>query len=232
MARTVSWTQSKRSAVIDGILSAVRSGQMKPGDRLPSERELAERFGAGRNAVREALAALRVAGLVESRPGDGHFVRPIQGLDGLRAQVLNLLEISDNPFDALEARSILEPAIARLAVSRAEPNDLSAMLDALDQMHEAAETNHSERYLQSEAAFHLSLARMTHNSFLVRVMESLVSMMADTLWRRTLVVDGKRLMAWYGVHREIYEAFARQDAAAAEAALHLHFEMASREFGG
>src|SRR5918998_2039771 len=113
--------------VADRIAADIASGRLSPGERLPSERDLARQLEVGRASVREAIAALQVAGMVETRPGSGSFVAA-GAADRTR-------EAHDSsPSDLLEARELLEPAVARLAAQRGRPDEeAEALLAAMEQ---------------------------------------------------------------------------------------------------
>src|SRR3954452_21611431 len=103
--------------VADHLIAEIRQGRLAPGTRLPGERDLAHRFGVGRASVREALGALQVRGLVETRPGAGSFVvaDAVERLAGARDRLgLPDLPGAASPSAVLEVRRILEPGIARL----------------------------------------------------------------------------------------------------------------------
>src|SRR5690349_11082065 len=112
-----------RDAVVEQLLGVLRSGGLKPGDRLPAEPELMRLTGVGRSTVREAVRALVSMQLVEVRHGHGTFVR-----DGLGADLIDppmLLYLDDHRIlrDLMESRRVVEPSIARLAAERATPED-------------------------------------------------------------------------------------------------------------
>src|SRR5918997_1387400 len=112
--------------VADRIAADIRAGRLAPGERLPSERDLARALEVGRASVREAIAALQVAGIVETRPGAGSFVA--SGAAERRRE-----EHDPSPSDLLEAREWLEPAVARLAARRGGPDgDAEALLEAME----------------------------------------------------------------------------------------------------
>src|SRR5215217_2050530 len=102
--------------VVRRLSADIAAGRLAPGERLPSERDLARALGVGRASVREALAALANQGLVETRPGSGSFVAD-DAVTALRGG--SDLSHDASPSDVLEARALLEPAVARLAASRA-----------------------------------------------------------------------------------------------------------------
>lgn len=116
---------TKSDRVLEAIAQKIETGELKPGDRLPSERELAMQLGVSRPAVREAIAALQFAGLVESRVGDGTYVtfRLTQPVELRLSKAREILQTSQSPLEVLTLRRVLEVGAARLAVKRAMPED-------------------------------------------------------------------------------------------------------------
>ncbi len=127
----------KKSAIIaDQILKMIKSGQYDAGSKLPPERTLAEQMGVGRPSVREAISALQIVGILESRPGDGSYVAEPSGFDDLMARALNMLEDSDSPLEVLEARKALEIGIVYLAIKNATEEDIRVIKDAWEKKYE------------------------------------------------------------------------------------------------
>jgi DNA-binding FadR family transcriptional regulator len=154
--------------VADRIAADIRSGRLAPGDRLPSERDLARRLEVGRASVREAIASLQVAGLLETRPGAGSFVA--QGAD---ERPLPAADAS--PSDLLEARALLEPAVARLASGRGRPDaETEALLDAM-----ASAEDDRAAWNDCDRRFHRRIAELTGNPVLVIIQRSVMGAMAE-----------------------------------------------------
>ena len=160
-------------SVAEKLESLILNGELKPGEKLPSEHELARQFGVSRNVVREGLRGLIEQGLVTVRPGDGVYVQtPDQSVvvDAfLRYMQLNRAE---NWVDELyEVRRLLEPEIAALAAQRATPEDISALEDALERMR--INQDDPQEWAQAEWDFHSALARASHNSLLLILLKPL-----------------------------------------------------------
>lgn len=160
-------------SVAEKLESLILSGELKPGEKLPSEHELARQFGVSRNVVREGLRSLIEQGLVTVRPGDGVYVQaPDQSVvveAFLRYMQLNRAE---NWVDELyEVRRLLEPEIAALAAQRATPEDISALEDALERMR--IHQDDPQEWAQADWDFHSALARASHNSLLLILLKPL-----------------------------------------------------------
>jgi DNA-binding FadR family transcriptional regulator len=192
--------------VADRLAADIRAGRLAPGDRLPSERDLARRLEVGRASVREAIASLQVSGMIETRPGSGSFV-------AAGAAHTTRHTHDSSPSDLLEARALLEPAVARLAALRGGPDTeiedlLAAMDDATD-----ADWNDCDR------RFHRRIAALTGNPVLAALADHIATVMDEPLWQRlrddSIAVPG-RATIHVAEHRMIYEAIADGDGDAAE----------------
>src|SRR5215472_3422191 len=104
--------------IVDQIRELIADGRIKPGDRLPPERELAELFKASRNSVRDAIRVLEQMGLTESRQGDGTYVRSVSAEDLAEPLALIVLQSRTQMRELLEVRRVLEPALAEFAAER------------------------------------------------------------------------------------------------------------------
>lgn len=213
--------------IIQQVKAQVISGELAPGDRIPSEREIADQLGVSRAAVREALIAMEVMGLVESRPGDGTFVRTprlekqLQPLDSL--VVLEREKLTE----LYEMRRVMEAACASRAAMRATTDELANIRRWLDQM----ETDLRKGQLGEEAdfRFHLAIAESTHNSLMLHFMHTI----SDGL-RQVMIASRQRLYQMDGMpevlleeHRRIYEAIAERDPDRASAEMRLHLDSVS-----
>ena len=151
--------------VADELAAAIRGGAWRTGQKLPSERDLAERYGVSRPSIREAMIALEIYGLVEIRQGSGiYVVEPRAGTRGAEMEDLDV-----GAFELLEARIIIEGGAAAVAATAASEADIARLAGLLDAMERSAAA-------QSEALdreFHLELARLTRNGPLLDAIETL-----------------------------------------------------------
>ena len=191
--------------IAERLADDIRSGVLMPGERLPSERDLARTLEVSRASVREALASLALSGVVETRHGAGTFVVG--------------LPPSEPPHDAspsavLEARLALEPAVARLAAARAQPDEAAEKLLAAME----AEPVDIATWNASDRLFHRQLAAMTGNPVLLAFADHVASLMDEPLWQRLRddsIAQPGRTRIHVAEHRMIYEAIAAGDAEAA-----------------
>ncbi|WP_254649356.1 FadR/GntR family transcriptional regulator [Streptomyces sp. GbtcB7] len=205
--------------LLDHLLT---SGQLRSGDRLPPERELAEVFGVGRSAVREALKSLSLLGLLEIRQGDGTYVRG--ATSDLLPQVLEWgLLLGDHKMDELlEARACVEVDLAELAALRRSANDLTALETHLARMEAVHDS--PAKYLEADLAFHRALAQASHNSALTGFQARLESLVV--VWiKKNIRKPGEGKLA---EHAAVLEAVRARDPRAARAAMHAHMDSATR----
>ena len=145
--------------VVQRIQDLIRDERLKPGDRLPAERELAEQLQVSRSSLREAMRTLELQELVVSKPGAGTFVRAEAPEPVNDALVAYLSEGKDALLDVFEMRHILEPQIAALAAERATPEDLQRMEEML--AAQADQISRGETGAEGDTAFHFAMAEAT-----------------------------------------------------------------------
>ncbi len=200
---------------IDGLIS---DGRLQVGDRLPPERELAERLGVARGVVREAVKLLSVKGLVTVEPGRGTFVVD-EGADSITDHINRLSRMGRLTLDELnEVRRILEVEIASLAAQRARPQDVADLWSAFDAME--SHLDEPEEYITADQSFHLALARATQNQMFSLLIGVIVDALQESR-RMIFQVSGApaRGQTW---HRRIAEAIENEDPQAAAEAMRRH----------
>lgn len=212
-------------AIVRQVQSAILSGQLKVGDRLPPERELAEQFGVSRVTVRDALRVLEANGLVRIRAGakGGAFVTtPTPAI--LRDGLANLLILSDfGALDVTEVRLAIEIEVVRLACERADEADLDALERICDRTELAYTTGEYELGMSVE--YHVRLAEATHNPVFPVVVEALYGPMLMTLTEaaKEQSID-HRLEPHRYDHRQILDAVKIKDIDTAVAIMTRHLE--------
>jgi DNA-binding FadR family transcriptional regulator len=165
--------------VAEQIVQAIRGGDFRVGDRLPSVRTLETRFGVSRPTIREALSALELAQVVEVRAGQGAYVIrvPQDRPEGSWFE----LEQGQSPAQVLEMRLILEPEAARLAAQRATGQDLQMLTDALERLRG---TRHEEGQARtSDIDFHVAVATASGNSLIQEIISGVARYLDQALWR-------------------------------------------------
>jgi GntR family uxuAB operon transcriptional repressor len=209
--------------VADRIQQLILAEQILPGERLPSERDLATKLAVSRASLREALIALELGGVIEVRGGSGVYVseRP--------EPKVAVPEAGPGPFEVLSARRLVEAEIAAIAARVATDGAIDAILLAVQEM-EASHANKASNE-QADRNFHLAIARATGNSALVGSLSYLWDQRGH-LWHRlkehfqTEELRQETLKD----HRHIFEAIAAHDPAAAKKAMRAHLERVTRTF--
>lgn len=204
--------------VVQKIKGMIEEGEIQPGDRLPAERDLAERMDVSRPTIREAIQSLSLLGIVENRPCSGTYLLDTSG--PIPPETLDLLFMVNKTaiMDIFEARKNLEPQVASLAAKRRTDDDLEAMRKALLQMHENIDDPFE--YIKHETTFHLAVVYSAHNEILTSLIERLYGFMSST---RTQVnassLDPKIREDDFQRHNQLYEFIKDQNDQSASATL-------------
>lgn len=210
------------AGLIARLLPFISHHRLGAGDRLPSERELAARFGASRPAVREALAVLEALRIVERRPNSGIYLRAVERQGSIEAMVLQAelgVPLTEAEVrEVVELRRIMEMQAVRLAAGRRSEADLRRIDAALAEGARcvAAGANLAD----ADAAFHLALVEATGNRVFLRVVNAFYLM--SRARRRAYFADGTRAASSHAQHGAMRDAVAARDADAAEAAMGGH----------
>jgi len=224
-------TRKIYAEVIEQILGLVRSGHLRVGDQLPSEGQLTSLLGVSRSSVREALKALEVLGILESRTGVGSFVAQTSLAD-VPFQVLNQMAVEGSPWEIMEARLALEPIIARLAALRRTDEDLRRMRESVDKMSTQVADHVST--MDVDLQFHMLLAQACGNLVLTDCMHLISSRMQHRFWQAvkhtSLTLDG-RPEAYLDHHRRILSAIERGDGQQSETVMLEHLLEVEAGFG-
>src|SRR5215212_3999749 len=161
--------------VVAAIANLIMNRVWKPGDRIPSEKELASRFGVGRSTIREAIKSLVILGVIDARPGDGSFIR--DGTSDLLSGAFQwgLMLTEQNLGDLVDMRILIEVECAGRAAAAGAPDVGAALLQLVERMKEAR--NHPEQFMRLDNQFHETIAAAARNSLylsLSRTLKSLV----------------------------------------------------------
>jgi GntR family transcriptional repressor for pyruvate dehydrogenase complex len=205
--------------IVQQIEESIVKGALKPGDQLPAERELAQRFGVSRTAVREAVKALREKGLVEAYSGRGTFIT--DGTSQAVRQSLDLITKIGQPegsHQLAEVRAILEPEIAALAAIRIQEPELATMREAVAVMDRAG--SDPDAYIEADLDFHLALAEAAANPIILSLIDSIVGLLREQRLRIFKVSGGPERGQVH--HKRILDAVERHDAEKARDAMRAH----------
>ena len=209
--------------IVEQINMICLEQNLQPGDRLPSERDLASLFGVSRNSVREALKDLESKGVIETRQGGGSFLAPSKRdvlgtelrthIDETHAQLID---------EMLELRRAFEVEAVSLAAQRATAENLEAIRRVLSQMAEAVDD--PEMGVQADLDFHLQVAYATKNQLLIDLMETLAKRMEENIraTRSQRFTDKSRHQDTLKEHEEIYLAIADSNSDLAKQLMEKH----------
>lgn len=188
------------SRLLTDFRSLIGSGEIKPGAKLPPERELAKRFGASRSSLRPVMKMLENVGVLSQRVGDGTYLN--SDASGILSVPLTLLILLDgiSLIELFEARLILEPELAARAAHSASGEDLEAMRKTF--------ATFKNNTVQSDMEFHLAICRATRNRICMRMFEAIHGAFAEGMRITSRLAPGKAL----DFHRSIYTAIHLRDA--------------------
>ncbi len=209
-------THKRYQEIVNVISAAIRDGRHSPGGRLPGERELAKEFGVGRSAIREAMVALEVHGLVEAKHGTGMFIVPSPRSIAEPASMPSACEI-------ISARRMFEGEAAALAAATITDVDLAKLAR---RVREIQTRPIGERADDATEGFHLTLAQATDNSAIVHVVTKLLRTQRMSSPCRALIerFRNARVQSWHHDYLKVFRAVRAGDSAAARSAMHEHFD--------
>jgi GntR family transcriptional repressor for pyruvate dehydrogenase complex len=194
--------------------------KLKPGDKLPSERELAELLQVSRSSIRDAIRGLELMGLVEPRQGSGTIVRELSTESVVNPFANALKQRQEMVSELLDFRKMLEPPLAARAATHASPEETSEMEEILQRQEQRQ--RQGEAAIVEDAEFHYSIALASGNSVVLKVIDTIMDLLRDTR-ERSLQVEGRSQKSLAGHHR-ILAAIKRHDAEAAKSAMRRHIE--------
>jgi GntR family transcriptional repressor for pyruvate dehydrogenase complex len=217
--------------IVEQINQLITGGELKPGDKLLPERELAERLQVSRASVREAIRALELLGFVEIRPGDGTFVRDTNTDEIIRPLAMFLAVEKSSLLDMFEVRRIFETSTASLAAERASEEEVNQIGILLGKMKERLNGQDSEKGEEYDTAFHYAVAEATHNSLLIKLFRTISEEFTRAVSeaRRQLYLDADNPQKIIDQHTRVYEAIRNHDPAAAGQAMLEHLTYAELE---
>jgi GntR family transcriptional repressor for pyruvate dehydrogenase complex len=217
--------------IVEQIRQLMADGELKPGDRLLPERELADRLQVSRASVREAIRALEMLGFIEIKPGDGTFVRDTNTDDIIQPLAMFLAVEKSSLLEMFEIRRIFESAAAGLAAERASIEEVSQIGNLLEKMKESLNIKDSEKGEELDIAFHYAVAEATHNALLIRLFRTLTEdfSVSVSMARRQLYIQADNPQRILDHHGSIYEAIKTHNSKAASQAMREHLTYAELE---
>ncbi len=220
-ALTKNENRAVENSIIFKIKELINYKNLEPGDKLPSERMLSDKFGVSRSNVREAIQKLEFYGLLKSIPQSGTFVANI-GVIAMNGMIDDILRLEDPDFKSLvETRILLELKAARLAANRRTEEDLERMENALDAYKE--KVLRGEDAVQEDLLFHLAIAKASGNGTLNTLM-LMITPEIITNFEKHHVCTTNKARTGIQEHSEIFEAIKNQNADEAREKLKIHFK--------
>ena len=207
--------------IVQQIEELILSGVLKPGDQLPAERDLAQRFGVSRTAVREAVKCLREKGLLEAFSGKGTFVTNSTS-QAIRQSLDLMTRIGqlEGLTHLVELRQILEPEIAGLAATRMDDQLLTTMREAVATMDNNLQD--PDAYIEADLDFHLAMAEAAGNPLVLSLLDSIVGLLREQRLRIFRVDGGPERGQFH--HKRILEAIERRSPEAARELMRAHLQ--------
>lgn len=218
--------ETKKQAVRDKLVELIIANNLKDGDKLPSERELARLLGVSRNVLREAVSSLAAEGRLETRDRQGIFIRNMKDFGTVDS--LNTLKLlpADFIFYQLELRTIISVPAARIAAVRRTDNDLHRMHECYRAFVQCPYTTpeEAERSAKLESLLHQLVTEAAHNPILSRVNESINALVEknNALIHPTLITEEGWMETISGHHKTLIDAIERHDSKAAGDILRIH----------
>jgi GntR family transcriptional regulator, transcriptional repressor for pyruvate dehydrogenase complex len=194
--------------------------KLKPGDKLPAERELAEVLKVSRGSIRDAIRSLELLGLVEARQGTGTIVRDTAGDSSANPFASVLKRRKEAVRELLDFRKMLEPPLAARAATHASPEEIAELESILKRQEE--KQDQGEPAVAEDAEFHYNVALASGNTVVLKVVDIMMDLLRETR-TRSLQVDGRAQKSYDG-HRRILGAIQRHDSDAARSAMLRHIE--------
>lgn len=222
---------SLSDGIVEQIIDLISRGALKPGERIPSEKQLGQQFCVGRTSVREALRSLAVMGVLETHAGDGTYVSENSSRYLEKALRWGLVLDRKVLKDLIETRLMLECQTAYIAATRAKPDDLIEIRKSIEGMETAIEL--PDRYLEFDVRFHLGVARSTQNSILHTLLSMirghLQAWIRDALGSSSASDADSRAELSIREHRRILERLEARDADGARVAMRAHILSSSSD---
>lgn len=227
---TASFKKRTAEVVLDKIVAFYLNGQTQKGEKLPSERELAKRFGVSRNSVREALQILAIQNVIEIKQGGGSYIKQSDS-KFLREALAEKITANESHlvFEMLEVRRALEAEAAALAAQRASAKDLNHIHKSLEMM--AVSIDEAKAGAEADLDFHMYIVAASHNSILIHLAQTLMEQMKKTIQttRQHRFLNPERYEETFNEHKEIYMAIAAGNSSLAKLLMEEHISRVRSE---
>lgn len=216
--------------VIEQIKSKIKSGEIKKGDRLPSEREMSELIGVSRTSVREAIRALEVVGLVESKQGAGNYIKT--NFDNSLFEPLSVMFMlqESSVKEMYDLRETLELECAKLSAKNIEDNELALLTAIVDRMYLAGS---EEESLELDIKFHYLIAKASRNVLLINMLDVISQLMDEFIQKSRMQIlhEGNTKESLLEIHENLLRALKCRDESKVCNAMKEHFDLIRKSYG-
>lgn len=216
--------------VIEQIKNKIKCGEIKKGDKLPSEREMAESIGVSRTSVREAIRALEVVGLVESRQGAGNYIKT--NFDNSLFEPLSVMFMlqESSVEEMYDLRETLELQCAKLCAKKIEDNELALLNAIVDRMYIAGS---EEESLELDIKFHYLIAKASRNVLLINVLEVISQLMDEFIQKSRMQIlhEGNTKESLLEIHENLLRALKCRDELKVYNSMKEHFNLIRKAYG-
>jgi|YNPMSStandDraft_1061717.scaffolds.fasta_scaffold05505_1 GntR family transcriptional repressor for pyruvate dehydrogenase complex len=213
--------ESVVNIVVDKIKEKLLNGEIKPGDKLPSEVELSEKLGVGRPSIREAIKMLKALGIVEVKHGDGTYIAKSINENAINPLIFSLIFQHGDSRDLLELRNFFEVGYTKLAIEKMNDDDLRNIEEALERHEEAVISERFDELGDREIEFHRAILNATKNPLVIRIGYTILELLKPSI-ERTTKIFAKRAVE---DHRRIFEAIKEKDPVKVEEAIGKSYEV-------
>jgi GntR family transcriptional regulator, transcriptional repressor for pyruvate dehydrogenase complex len=204
--------------VVDRLIRIVINENLKPGDKLPTERELVARLNISRSSLREAVKTLCAVGALEVKRGSGIYVGHSDTSILAKPLAWSLILSQSSVDQAIEARSVIEVTLAGWAAERCTEEDLSVMSELLEKLEK--NENDKEAYVEYDLQFHFAIAKAAKNSMIFQVF--IIFQQLLRVWMATTYQETKGAKDSMNMHRQLFEAIQSRDSKTAREIMHIH----------
>lgn len=219
--------KKKSVKVAEQIIELIERGDLGPGDRLPSEHELAEKMEVSRPSVREALSGLQALEVVDTKIGSGTYVSETVRESNLISTDLSLLEKEMSHLHIIEARKNLEDAMLKMVVENIDKKEIAPVEEALAQMKSHSTEREYQRYMDADHDFHKALVRLTDNPLVIEAAQPLLATIDGSLYReltrKYYLVDDSRIKRCFNIHENLFNSIKERDLGGARASMEKHW---------
>jgi len=225
-------TKKKSYMAAEMLIEAIKRQKLSPGDKLPPERVIAGEMGLSRNTIREAISALQIVGILETRHSQGNFI--VNPVDKNNYDMLMSLifKNEEDPFALIDARIAFEPGAALLAGRVATKRDIQNLSTCFKRIQKALLAHDIETYRLEDHAFHLRIAQVTRNPLVVNTISSLLNAMKQPLWQtmKKALADTRLRDVRIQEHQVILQAIVDRNEADTIRAVRSHLENSKARF--